>query len=467
MAYTASDMGTARPCWAARRTTKPCKASSSMRRPATRSSCREEKLPASAACANAMARSWAAGGTGLPSASATAHTSATRLLKAAQAAATVRISPIGRRTAAVMPACAQIKASLAHSTVLMLADRSASKPASSQQASKRRALGLSCPSSSPIVMLAGPPVCRITPGSAILAKMNAAPPITWSSPIARASFSSLSTPFCSEMTAVPPPTSGLNRAAAASVSKVLTQKSTKSHGPTSAGSSVAGTLAAKSPLTLRTISPWSRIPCRWGPRAMKCTSAPAWASRPPKYPPTPPAPYTAMRMLHHPVYPAAAIGAVRSSLTHYSSLWPAGRGARGSLHEDRTTVENAEMAAGYQQGDSPRKRELLEAAYGYALANGLADFSLRPLARAIGSSPRVLLFLFGSKDGLVRALLSRARDDELAFLARARGTQEAGLPGVVHATWQWLATEQVRPLLTLWAEAYVRSLVEPGGSWSG
>ena len=62
--------------------------------------------------------------------------------------------------------------------------------------------------------------------------------------------------------------------------------------------------------------------------------------------------------------------------------------------------------------DSARKQELLEAAYQYVLGNGLADMSLRPLAKEIGSSPRVLLFLFGSKEGLVRALLTRAREEE-------------------------------------------------------
>ncbi len=67
---------------------------------------------------------------------------------------------------------------------------------------------------------------------------------------------------------------------------------------------------------------------------------------------------------------------------------------------------------------SPRKEELLERAYGYVLEHGIADLSLRPLAAAIGSSPRVLLFLFGTKDGLIRELLARARADELAFLAR-------------------------------------------------
>jgi len=114
---------------------------------------------------------------------------------------------------------------------------------------------------------------------------------------------------------------------------------------------------------------------------------------------------------------------------------------------------------------SPRHAELLERAYAYALEHGLADLSLRPLAAAIGSSPRVLLFLFGSKDGLVRALLARARADELDFL-QSVGHQD-DLTAVVRATWQWLVDERHRPLLTLWLEAYSRSLTEAGGPWAG
>jgi AcrR family transcriptional regulator len=116
---------------------------------------------------------------------------------------------------------------------------------------------------------------------------------------------------------------------------------------------------------------------------------------------------------------------------------------------------------------SPRKEELLERAYQYALEHGLADMSLRPLAAAIGSSPRVLLFLFGSKDGLVSELLAKARRSELAFLAEATAGQPVDLAAAVVATWQWLAADQVRPVLTLWTEAYARSLAEPEGPWSG
>jgi AcrR family transcriptional regulator len=113
---------------------------------------------------------------------------------------------------------------------------------------------------------------------------------------------------------------------------------------------------------------------------------------------------------------------------------------------------------------SARQVELLEAAYRYVLANGLGDLSLRPLAAAIGSSPRVLLYLFGSKDGLVRALLARARADELALVRSVRGDS---LPDLARQTWSWLAAQDHRALLTLWTEAYARSLVEPDGPWAG
>jgi AcrR family transcriptional regulator len=76
----------------------------------------------------------------------------------------------------------------------------------------------------------------------------------------------------------------------------------------------------------------------------------------------------------------------------------------------------------------------------------------------------VLLFLFGSKDELIRALLARAREDELALLEAIPGGDPAA---VAAAVWEWLAAPEHRPLLTLWVEAYGRSLVEPAGAWAG
>ena len=104
------------------------------------------------------------------------------------------------------------------------------------------------------------------------------------------------------------------------------------------------------------------------------------------------------------------------------------------------------------------------------MSRGRADLSLRPLAAAIGSSPRVLLYLFGSKDGLVRALLARARADELRpARAAARATAGGGLAGGGRSADLGLAGRRRAPraLLTLWADGYARSLAEPDGPWAG
>jgi len=122
---------------------------------------------------------------------------------------------------------------------------------------------------------------------------------------------------------------------------------------------------------------------------------------------------------------------------------------------------------------SARRDELLERAYRYVLQHGLADMSLRPLAEAVGSSPRVLLFLFGSKDALVRALLMRARQEELALLDALRlelhtgaGSHSALAEGAARV-WQWLSAPEHRDLLRLWMEGYARSLLTSDGPWAG
>jgi AcrR family transcriptional regulator len=119
-------------------------------------------------------------------------------------------------------------------------------------------------------------------------------------------------------------------------------------------------------------------------------------------------------------------------------------------------------------GSSARREELLDRSYRYALTHGLVDMSLRPLAEAIGSSPRVLLFLFGSKDELVRALLARARRDELRLLHAARNGADGRMDMAEGAArvWEWLSAPEHRNLLRLWVEAYARSLIEPEGPWA-
>jgi AcrR family transcriptional regulator len=124
-----------------------------------------------------------------------------------------------------------------------------------------------------------------------------------------------------------------------------------------------------------------------------------------------------------------------------------------------------------ESAPSARQEELLERAYRYVLDHGLTELSLRPLAAEIGSSPRVLLYLYGSKDGLVRALLARARADELALLDELGELGQLGgdtdVATAVESLWRWLADPAHRPLLCLWVDAYARSLLEPEGAWAG
>jgi AcrR family transcriptional regulator len=121
---------------------------------------------------------------------------------------------------------------------------------------------------------------------------------------------------------------------------------------------------------------------------------------------------------------------------------------------------------------SPRRAELLSACYGYVLEHGLAGLSLRPLAAATGTSPRVLLYLFGSKEQLVRELLARARHEQISLIT---GLLVPGVPGVpgggfeqlADRLWDLLSSPGQRPMVRLTYEAYLRSVSRDPGPWQG
>jgi AcrR family transcriptional regulator len=77
----------------------------------------------------------------------------------------------------------------------------------------------------------------------------------------------------------------------------------------------------------------------------------------------------------------------------------------------------------------------------------------------------VLRFLFGSKEGVVAAVLERARADELAALAAV--PDDADLAAVTRIVWRWLSEPEHRGLLRLWVESYAASLQDDAGPWAG
>ncbi len=112
---------------------------------------------------------------------------------------------------------------------------------------------------------------------------------------------------------------------------------------------------------------------------------------------------------------------------------------------------------------SARRREILAASVRYVAEHSLSDLSLRPLAAAVGSSPRVLLYLFGSKEELIREVLAVGRTEQLALLKRsaARG----GPPRrTLELLWEWLTAPEHRSMLRLFFEGYVRGF-DRSGPW--
>jgi AcrR family transcriptional regulator len=110
--------------------------------------------------------------------------------------------------------------------------------------------------------------------------------------------------------------------------------------------------------------------------------------------------------------------------------------------------------------DEQRRVELLERIVDYVIENGLSDLSLRPLADAVGSSARVLLYYFGSKDKLVTAVLVAAGDRQRALFARLPRSA-ASYRETVQAAWRVLSAPQNVPLFRLFFEVYGLALQAP------
>jgi AcrR family transcriptional regulator len=112
--------------------------------------------------------------------------------------------------------------------------------------------------------------------------------------------------------------------------------------------------------------------------------------------------------------------------------------------------------------DPDAKRELRSAVGDYVLEHGLSELSLRPLARSLGTSPRMLLYHFGSKEELIMAALEEARQRHReaveTFLAKEPDIDPGDL---LRRFVPWLTSPGHAPFLRLFFEVYVLALREP------
>jgi len=107
---------------------------------------------------------------------------------------------------------------------------------------------------------------------------------------------------------------------------------------------------------------------------------------------------------------------------------------------------------------SQARERLLAAAVDQAMQGGIADLSLRELAGAIGTSHRMLLYHFGSREGL---LIAVARAVEEAQRAAVPGWGIT--PAEARRGWQHFSDPKLWPQERLFFELYSHALLgRPG-----
>jgi AcrR family transcriptional regulator len=107
-----------------------------------------------------------------------------------------------------------------------------------------------------------------------------------------------------------------------------------------------------------------------------------------------------------------------------------------------------------------RRAELTEAALDYVLVHGLVGLSLRPLAAAIGTSDRMLVYHFGSKEGLVADVLRRAQE-RLSEAVGGPAQQADDLSEVILGVWAALDQPAGRQVTRLYLDTCSLAIQDP------
>jgi AcrR family transcriptional regulator len=91
---------------------------------------------------------------------------------------------------------------------------------------------------------------------------------------------------------------------------------------------------------------------------------------------------------------------------------------------------------------------LLDQVIGYAAEHGIADKSLREIAAGVGTSHRMLLYHFGSREGLLAAIVDAVEAQQRAVLASLSGG--TGDPvEVMLGLWEQVSRPELRPFVRL------------------
>ena len=114
--------------------------------------------------------------------------------------------------------------------------------------------------------------------------------------------------------------------------------------------------------------------------------------------------------------------------------------------------------------DPRRRAALLSAFADYVLEHGLADLSLRPAAAALDTSPRMLLYHFGSKEELIVEAIAAIRARQTGFFAREIGRSRRAPERPIYLLgrmWRWYTLPKNEPYSRLFYEVYGLAIKHP------
>jgi AcrR family transcriptional regulator len=103
--------------------------------------------------------------------------------------------------------------------------------------------------------------------------------------------------------------------------------------------------------------------------------------------------------------------------------------------------------------DLKRRRQLLDALVAEFAAGGVGDRSLRDVAAAVGTSHRMLLHHFGSREELLIAIVEEVERRQMALLANLPQTPADNFA----AMWADVRRPELRNLERLFFECYARA----------
>jgi AcrR family transcriptional regulator len=109
-------------------------------------------------------------------------------------------------------------------------------------------------------------------------------------------------------------------------------------------------------------------------------------------------------------------------------------------------------------GASARER-LLAAAVAHVSEHGMGQISLRGLAAALGTSHRMLIYHFGSREGLLIEVIRTVEEQQRAALAEILRSESGAPPAdVMRRMWSRVADEALWPNERLFFEVYAQAL---------